>query len=256
MAATTPRLLDQGEGSSVSAAVQIVEDRALEELAATYDQEHNLELQAGASCLDHVICAGKALLESKKYVPHGQWVKWLLARFPDRSYMTHYQYMRIAREEATVRASGATTLAFALREVRGTLQPADVRVGTAVRDQARAMYQTGAYTLAEVAAELGVSPSTVGNWTNPKAYERQKRISSQRTKKAQRALRRQEDERMVRNVGGQIAQAYSLARKSLQALQEAHDRLDLKPEVRVEVRQAMSYLYATEDAIVKASKLS
>jgi hypothetical protein len=72
---------------------------------------------------------------------------------------------------------------------------------------------------------------------------------------AAKAKRQAERDRVMRKIGGSVAETYALIRKTAQALdraeKEAADR-----EVRAALRNAQAKLYNAEDAIVRALGIS
>lgn len=239
----------------MSTALAVVEpELTLEDLAAAYDREHALVLESAVQLVEHAIRAGEALRAMKERVPRGQWVDFLLERFPDRSLVTSYQYMRIAAYADKVRDTQPTSIKGAIRALAGLPSIAGEDPGT--REMARQLYATGRYTYRQIAEELDCSRGSIHNWIKPRQYEAQKRAKSARTVQERRALRAQQRRRAVRSVGGDRDKAYNHVLKALQALQCAVEDQDLAPECKRILQGAMTSLYGAEDSIVRASKLS
>lgn len=113
-------------------------------------------------------------------------------------------------------------------------------------NEARRLQATG-LTGKDIAEMLGVSETTVGCWLDPKlAAEREARRTRKRheTVAARKALKekseREERDRLAKTTGGELAEAYSLIRRALTALDRA-GQVD-----------AMRLAHRCEDEIVKA----
>jgi predicted transcriptional regulator len=114
-------------------------------------------------------------------------------------------------------------------------------------------------TYKAIAEQVGVSPATVRRSLDSAArqaehaYQRARRGEQRRA--LRKALQRDERERTVRAAGGSIAESYGLVRRALQAL-EAGIAKEQGREAKLAMNAAMQRLYAAEDELVKASKLS
>lgn len=223
----------------------------LGELAVTANDETRCAFEAGTSMIQHAINAGDALLAAKAQVPRGEWQDWLVANF-ERSVAVATQCMRIARHKQAVIEGQATNFRGALRLLHGqTPSNFDPNMAEEVRD-----LRTQGLTYGEIAERTGVGKSTVFRWCNPEAEKRRRAKAHQQTIAGRRALNRQNRDAAAASAGGSIAEAYSLVRKALQALERAREVERHGPEVKRHISDAMNRIYNAEDAIVKASKLS
>jgi hypothetical protein len=223
----------------------------LDTLAETANREHELVLEAGTAMVAHAIKAGEALLKAKELVGHGGWEHWLVENIADKSLTTPRLYMRLARHRDQVLAAGPASLNVAQKLLIGG---ADSRVDQDRKDDARRLRKQGR-TYQQIADELGCTRDSAYRWCNPKAEERARRRHQMQSMAGRRALNRQKRERAVRKAGGALAEAYSLIRKTLEALEQAETETQ-KREQRAHISSAMHRLYNAEDEIVKAVGLS
>lgn len=192
-------------------------DRAptLDDLAETARREHRLAVQASVSMVEHAIRAGDALIAAKERVPKGQWGAWLEENFR-ASRETANGYARVALYQDRVRADLQNpTLRDALRYVRGLTRSDWVPYATRQR------------------------------------LERTAKRRAARRREATQALRRRERDAAMRRVGGSAADAYSMIRRTAQALDRA-SRDASTPEIRAALSGALTKLHAAEDEIVRA----
>lgn len=224
-------------------------ESTLDELAAQANREHALAQQAGESMVRHAISAGEALLYAKGQVP-GEWLPWLRENFAGSERLGQC-YMRLAQHSDVVLDHGATSLRSGLALIA---YEGRASWGMAAVSKARRMYSTGQYTHAQLAEEFGVSKPTMTRWLDRKTAQKD-RARSRRDREARRALARRKDETAARKIGGPIAEAYSLVRRTLQAVERAHGETE-GGEVKTALASAMHRLYAVEDEIGKAVRLS
>jgi hypothetical protein len=187
-------------------------------LAETVNREHELVLEAGTAMVAHAIKAGEALLKAKELVGHGGWERWLVENIADF--------------------------------VGGS----DSRIDQDRRDDARLLRKRG-LTYQQIADELGCTRDSAFRWCNPKAEERARRRHQMQSMAGRRALNRQKRDRAVRKAGGALAEAYSLIRKTLEALEQAETEAKGR-EQRAHISSAAHRLHNAEDEIVKAVGLS
>jgi len=88
----------------------------LDDLAAQIRRECDAAIEAGRVRIDHAIAAGKHALEAQERVGRG-FRRWLQLHQLRKS--TVYDYMLLARSEGSVRSSGHSSIAAALRMLRG-----------------------------------------------------------------------------------------------------------------------------------------
>jgi len=81
--------------------------------AAVANREHALARQSGVSMLEHAFLAGKALIEAKGQLGHGEWLPWLAANF-DASQPTASRYMQVAANYSRVNSLEEPSLRKAL----------------------------------------------------------------------------------------------------------------------------------------------
>jgi hypothetical protein len=95
----------------------------LAELAAKVKSLHAAVIDAGKNVVRNAISAGVALIEAKKQVGHGQWLKWLKENC-ELSDRTAEVYMTCARNrqrlEVIIATAANMTLSAALREIKPT----------------------------------------------------------------------------------------------------------------------------------------
>ena len=93
------------------------------ELATRIKSLHAQVIDAGKNVVRKAIDAGVALIEAKRQVEHGQWLRWLKDNC-ELSERTAEVYMTCARNrqrlEAIIAAAANMTLAAALREIKPT----------------------------------------------------------------------------------------------------------------------------------------
>jgi hypothetical protein len=94
----------------------------LTELATKIKTLHGQVIDAGKNVVERAVAAGSALIEAKRQVPHGGWLRWLdeNCKLSDR---TAEDYMTLARNKRKVDAIIATaanmTLTQVLRKIKG-----------------------------------------------------------------------------------------------------------------------------------------
>lgn len=235
--------------------------RPTDDLAATANHEHEQALNAANAMVRHAMNAGDALLAAKAQTAPGQWTRWLAAQFV-ASPETANVYMSLAHHreaiEANTEVKSISQARRYLREIGAVREEhgshgRGVYVTEAVREEARAMKREGR-TYKQIADALGTHVSTVHGWCNPDT------IGNRRTRQAKskahrrevaRALRRQERDRAAAKMGGSVAEAYSMVRKTAQAVDRACEASEDR-EVRAALNTALTKLHAAEDAIVRA----
>src|SRR5919199_137181 len=73
-------------------------DNRLPALAGEIEAAHRRCKAGVREALDAALAAGRALIEAKELVPHGQWQDWLNANVPEVSVRTAQRYMRAAEK--------------------------------------------------------------------------------------------------------------------------------------------------------------
>lgn len=234
-----------------STEITVLTPRSLDELAEVINREHRHVARVVAAGVEHAICAGEALIEAREQVPAGQWYQWI-ADNTEIVPVTARMYVRIARYRNIVLPAQPRSIADAYRLVRGQGQ-----IASSVKEELRAEAKrlaTEGVPYRQIAAQIGVSDSTVGTWCNPsrRRDKRQRERDKKRaTRAAFRALRRERRDKAVRDRGGSVASAYSLIRKTLQEVERAKND-ETNKEARRSLSTAMTHLYGAEDMVVKA----
>lgn len=221
-------------------------------LAEIANREHGLALAAGMSMLDHAIIAGEALLAAKVSVPWGEWEAWVAREFSG-SVSSATNYMRYATYKAVLGELGVTSQVVAKQKLKelALVRSADhFGMPKSLRREACALVKAGRQQK-EVAELYGVSQSTLWAWINPQA-KRERNIGYRRRRKlALAALRKQEQADAARKVGGNIGEAYSMARKLAEEIDRAI-ACEGNPEARKALTSAYGSLRRVEDEINKA----
>jgi transcriptional regulator with XRE-family HTH domain len=248
-----------------------VGQQTLAELAETANREHGAGRRLAQEALSHWMAAGDALLAARVMfmdgyadgdggrVRRGEWRRWLEANF-NGSVPMATACMRFATYRDLIAAEGITTIKPAEAYLRGLPRVGaedDKRYGEQVRAEARRLRAQG-LAQREIGRLLGVTHQTVYRWTNPdgeKLHNERAAAKHRQKIEAAKAKRQAERDRVMRKIGGSVAETYALIRKTAQALdraeKEAADR-----EVRAALRNAQAKLYNAEDAIVRALGIS
>ncbi len=236
--------------------------RTLSELASEANREHDAGCVAATDALRHWIAAGERLIEARERC-EGSWGEWVDASFSG-SRATAGAFIRLATYRAHLEAKDEiTNVNQALKYLRGLPEsaPRGPRGGFTSADadgslapEARRLLDAGA-PQQEVAALLGVSETTVWRWRDPtrakakRAQEARRRRA--RAKRDSEIERRQARDAAMKKVGGSVADAYSMIRRTAQAVDRAHkDATDR--EVGAALSAALSKLHHAEDEIVRA----
>lgn len=228
-----------------------VEDRldsaTFEELADL--TERSLAAAAGGmrTTLLEFVAAGAALEQMRDRMP-GDYTRWLAENEIPRSTAGRMIRLHVYRDHLRD-LEGFTSLNRAILSIREL--PA---IGTGFTTQSTPEQRAKVKKLVaagipkkDVAAIVGVNPSTVFDWTRPAEEQRRQRARKKevrlRTEAAKRALAAEEERRrrdlLVRTTGGELAVAYEHVRKALAAL------------VNAGPIDATRYLTAAENAIIR-----
>lgn len=240
----------------------------LDELADAARRELSQTESHLVGALAHFIRYGEILLVARTLVPSGEWMRWCesIANSSGRTYeyKTSVAAMRLAHYKDHLPAEAFETWIDdagrllnpsphrALSYVRGLPvinRKGVVGHGESTRDEARRLRKAG-LPYDEIGPMVGVSSTAVRMWCEPGAeaeYNKRRRAREREQRAAQRALRkeheRQERDRLARATGGEIADAYSLIRRALTAI----DRAGQAPD-------AIRHLHKAEEAIVEAMR--
>jgi hypothetical protein len=229
----------------------------LDELAAAANSEHHQAVEAATAAVDHAIRSGELLAAAHQRVTAAgeSWSQWLTENF-EGVHRTAATYIRIAAHRDHV-PDGAG-LVEARRALRGLPR---VYIGPALpsgapeetKDEARRLRSEG-MSLKATAERLGVSKSSILNWTDPDHYAKVRaraRRYNARQRLARGELRRRERDAVVRAAGGALADAYGLVRRAAQAVDRARAEADDR-EAKNALAAALGELHSTEDKIVRA----
>ena len=255
-----------------SAELEVLDHRecTLGELFDGANREHDFGCHAAAAALAHWMSAGDLLIEARRIAeaagrPWGAWIE----EYFHGGYSTAQSFIRMATYRSLLedRADEVTNIAQALRYLRG-LPPSAPRGprggytsadpdGSLAGDACR--LASGGVSQRDIAAMLGVSAITVWRWLNPDVA-RQRRAEERRRRygrdKARRVIERREArDAAVRKVGGSVAEAYSMIRKTAQVVDRAHGKVTNR-EVRAALSASLAKLHSAEDEIVRALGIS
>jgi len=226
---------------------------SLEDLAQKADAEHRLVVAAEEEMVAHAIRAGAALELARPMVPYGEWEAWVRDS-TGFAPQTANAYRRLYRNREWLERQGANTI----KEARRLLSERDTRERSkripALKAEARRLVHVAGKSQAEAADIIGVDRTTVNRWLKPgSGLKKQKRLARER--EARRALARQERDRAMRKAGGSVAEAYSLIHRTAQCLESACSEVGA-PDAKEHMREALRKLYAVEDEIARAVRLS
>lgn len=222
-------------------------DPKLRELADTANAEHRLVEEAQRDALTHAMNAGEALNAAKHAIGWGHWLDWLGEHF-EATPQTARLYMRISRHREEIVRAGVDTLNKAEQYLRVFAAEAVSR-----QEEARQMRDEG-MSIARIARHFDVSTTSVYHWLSPTARAAKSR-SAQRRRAAAAALRREQRDQAVRSVGGDVAKSYVQVRRLAATLRHASEQ-ERSKEARRALETALLRLYAVEDEIVRAVRLS
>lgn len=251
------------------AALVLVDQPTLSDLATEANTEHEKVLAHAQRAVAHAVRCGEALLAARQIVrgSGGKWELWVAENLTVRE-STVRAYMRLAAYKEVVfgRAEAPDNVRAALGYLRGlpSIDGAVYRHPPELRVEARDLVQAGA-SKREAAQILGVDPKTIRDWTadlpgagktgrrtvEGKALYQQRAQKLARARKARAALRREERDRAMRKLGGSAADAYAKLRRTAQALDRAlADAADRS--VRNGLETALAKVHQAEDEIVRA----
>lgn len=220
---------------------------SLLKLAEKANAEHRLVEKTQRDSLTHAMRAGQALNEAKQQVGWGHWLDWLGEHF-EAAAQTARLYMRLARSANEIVDAGVDTL----NQAEAWLRQHAVEVVT--RHEEAAQMREAGLSVSEIARHFDVSTTTVYHWLSPTARATKHRAAQRRRKEAAK-LRQEERDRALRSVGGDVGKAYQQVRRLAQTLSEA-SAAESDREARRALETALVRLYAVEDEIVRAVRLS
>lgn len=227
---------------------------SLDELAATVNREHRLCLEDIESALSHAIRAGEALMEAKRFVPHGEWSRWVADNVRgDRE--KAWRYMRLAKYQDLIPPGlGQGDAIVYLRSVVPSGRSSTA--STPVYEEALRLCKQGDMSHEEIGRLLGVHRSTVSHWVaGTRGGNRADKMRLARAKRARRALRQVERDKAMRRIGGKADEAYSLVRRAAQEVDRAMGQAANR-EQRQRFGAALMKLLEAEDEIGRACRLA
>jgi transcriptional regulator with XRE-family HTH domain len=228
---------------------------SLDQLAEAANRDDEATRAHVAKGLAHAARAGEALLQAKQQLKRGQFSPWLERNF-SAGRTQAFLYMRIARNYDFLISSEVKSVSAAKRSLRYLTLPGEQterfpdQPFDALQEQAKYLQAEG-MSLAEVAAALGVSKTAVGRLLNPGRYRKEQARRARARSREAAALRREERDRAVKGLGGSVAEAYSMLRKTAQVIARAEEE-SRASDVRAGLKAALARVYAAEDEIVRA----
>lgn len=240
----------------------------LDQLAQAAADEYRQAENHMLGVLHHFVRFGEVLLAARPQVPEGEWMRWCegVANAAGRTYeyktaaaamrLAHYRNHLPAEawqpwKDSSGRLMNASPK-HALSYLKGL--PIINRKGVSghpeeTRMEARRL-RTAGLSYDDIAEMVGASSHAVRMWCEPavaKRYAAQRRTVSARQRAAARALREKEKrldrDRLAKITGGELADAYSLIRRALAAL----DKDGRAPD-------AILHLQKAEDTVQEAMR--
>lgn len=240
-------------------ALDVISGRTLVEIAAEARSEHEAVMGAAVSALEHAARAGVLLSEAKPMVDAGSWVDWLTENI-GISRNTASQYMRLgAYRDLVLPNHECQTIQQAMAFLTGLPAVSDAPYHNVPKEKieaARRMREEG-MSYHAIGRLFGVTGSSIHRWINPDADKRRGRAMRQRNARARaarKALEQSERDRMIRKVGGDIADVYASIRRNLQILDKQRAAAQ-DEQVRASLAYAVANLHRAEDAVAKAVRL-
>lgn len=265
------RRLDEAKrnGERQTQDVLAVGTRTLDELAQAVNDSHKRVLGGLATALREAINSGEALLEAQRQLEVGSFGSWLgencvVTLAVAMGYMRLAEFSHLLPEEftnpqivrqpngkysstATVEKATAYLHAIGAKRATGNMRrKADYREVRRLREEGMSKQAIGEL--------LGISKSTVD--IALMSAERRKEFRAQvkrRTREKARAVKAQKRLNAAKNVGGDLAEAYSLIRRCLQHVQAAYSSVP-PSKARRTLQGALTHLYESEDAIGRSIK--
>lgn len=238
----------------------------VDELVATFKREYALGAESARNAVGHWINAGEALLRLRDQLgmndddaKRGEFRAWLEENLVI-SREQGQRCMRMAFYRSVIEERGATTV-HAAREIMVGL-PA---IGKGLREPLKEELKSSVLALRdagcstrEISETLGISTASAWRIVNPEGAAALDRRRIERRQKAKEEAERREQARLqklVRQRGGSIAEAYSLVRKLAQELDRAMEGV-CDPQAKAEIRRALGRVHSAEDDIVRALKIA
>jgi len=252
--------------------VELVHTRTLDELADAARSEYAALHTAAVSTLDHGFRLGEILCEAHaQLAAEESWRRWLKENL-GHTIGWSYQFERFALLRDTLPpevfepftdSRGYThqpSLTRAFSYLRG-LPPVREFVGTErrpaeMKDEARRLVAAGA-SQREAARILGTTQTSVAYWVNPEAARRAKarhKAAYRERVAARRALQREREAAAIKASGADIAEVYSLTRRSLRTLEQMLDKAEDSPRYRRKLNALITDLHRVEESVVAILK--
>lgn len=230
---------------------QAVESK-IDQLTKTILLQHNRCKLSASELVERMIECGESMLKLKNLVPHGKWHEYVRSHL-DMHPKTAGTYIRFASYSQTLREHQPTSVHHARKVLSEIGMPA-VNDASEQRKIAKKLRKQG-MTYPEIAEKMGVPHSTVSYWLNTERYKRHRDKAHAQMRGAKAALLREQAKKSLKEAKGtELERAYSLLRKSIEALQRFQSAGGDSQETHQHVGRAMASLYRAEDLIVSASK--
>lgn len=206
---------------------------------------HGLFIQHRAKAVEYAILAGLALRELRSSITKTEWN--LFLKESGIGYNKANTYIRLSNHPEIVRdVTGGVTAAARLLARTGASRA--YRHDESVRRDAADLYKQG-QSPHQISQELGVTASTVSRWVDPSDDRTKKAWARLKNKKrSELLLRLEENKKIIKKNGGDLAIAYSHIRKAIEAIERV-DKISYQ-----RVNHITHQLYDVEDAVVRASK--
>lgn len=155
-------------------------DEQLRVLAATFNREHDLAVEASEAVVFHAVRAGEALLAAKALVPPGKWSDWLQTNLPGGKRLSMCRnYMRLAALKQHVDPELSITSNLQMLTGLKGLNLGTQRVPEDVKQEAIRLHNTGEFTRAEIARRLDTTKDSVRAWIDPEYAQRRNRRNAE-----------------------------------------------------------------------------
>ena len=236
-----------------------VERASLDQLAEMANAEYQLAEDSAETAIKHAIRCGAALAAAKEIVPPGDWHRWCDNNVTTMKRWQVVLYMRIAHYRREL-PSSVTTPEVAREILRGlpnVSSGAPRRITDEQCGEVVALRDEG-LSFNAIAKQTGLGVATVYRIAKPPLRAeilRRQQLRRQREIAARQALKRQERDRLARQVKSPASEAYALIRRTAQILDQAAVVATSNDE-RATLRHALSSIHQAEDAVVRSLRLA
>jgi predicted transcriptional regulator len=237
-----------------------VEQARLTELVNAINKEHQLAYQASLDVLDHAIRCGEWLIEARRLVPEGSWIKWINSNLTIHG-SAAARYVRIAtyREQLLSAEKRPLSINAAVNYLHDIDVPVLPRGRAGKRptfdvDEAKRLRESG-MTLHQIGELLGVSDVAVGLQLKPLGpAQKERRLQGARERRIakQAAIEKQIADKIA-EIGGNLAETYDLLRRCIDALSRALIEAD-DDELFGALSIALTNMQRAEEVITRVFK--